>query len=105
MLEISSFTSVGVTKLTVNDLSRELDLLRKSIKLRWTDGNLFANLGPTDAKRLLRILAILLGLLEIKLSLSGSLIKLIGLELFDLRARILFCLCVAQIVVGSFRKV
>ena len=51
---------------------------------------LFANLGPTEAKLSLRVLPILLGLLEIELSSSGSLIKLIGLELFDLHATILF---------------
>ena len=50
---------------------------------------LFASLGPTEAKCSLRMLAILLGLLDIELS-SGSLIKLIGLEFFDLRARIIF---------------
>ena len=44
----------------------------------------------TEAKCLLRILAILLGLLEIELLSPGSLIELIGLELFDFCARILF---------------
>ena len=72
MREISSFTSDGVTKLKANDVSGELDLLRKSKQLRWTDGNLFASLGPTEAKCLLRIIAILLGLLEIELLSSGS---------------------------------
>ena len=74
--------------------------------MRWTDGNLFASLGPTEAKCLLRILAILLGLLEIEL-LSGSLIDLIGLELFDLRARILFIpshvfFHICQIIIKEF---
>ena len=49
----------------------------------------------------------LLRLLEIKLSLSGSLIKLIGLELFDLRARILFTpshvfFHICQIIIKEF---
>lgn len=54
-----------------------------SIQLCWMDGNFFANLGPTEAKSSLKTSAILLGLLEIELSLLGSLIKVIGWVFFD----------------------
>lgn len=55
----------------------------RSVQLCWMDGNLFANLGPTEAKSSLRTSAILLGLLEIELSLLGSLINVIGWVFFD----------------------